>query len=241
MLFLPDEVGQGDGDDKHGLKFNSDDCPTPTTIRTNRNVTGSWTSAMSWAASGNSDVDQMAVAWNKSQGEPQCAHPPPAGPVYDQSGKIVEVGGCRMVVKNTFLELAEDEPQTEILKETCPVRFSSPASLQTWTNQQSIEVKSEHADIPADSKCPNSIGSVNHGLLSETGEPECQPCAWFWKESGCYHGKGCRYCHKCPVGELKHRKKKKVARLRALDQEKLAGTKVTDTTMTIEMTKSKSA
>jgi len=53
-----------------------------------------------------------------------------------------------------------------------------------------------------------SPGSAPHG----TGR--CNPCAWFWKPKGCQNGGNCAYCHLCPEGELKNRKKAKVAALR---------------------------
>jgi hypothetical protein len=54
-----------------------------------------------------------------------------------------------------------------------------------------------------------SKGSALHG----TGQ--CQPCAWFWKPGrGCQSGETCGYCHLCPEGELKSRKKAKVRELR---------------------------
>mmetsp|Transcript_55182 Transcript_55182/g.172429 ORF Transcript_55182/g.172429 Transcript_55182/m.172429 type:complete len:554 (-) Transcript_55182:145-1806(-) len=58
-------------------------------------------------------------------------------------------------------------------------------------------------------------GSEMHGALDEYGQPACQPCAWFYKESGCLNAAPCKYCHLCPQGELKNRKKKKIARLRS--------------------------
>eukprot|EP00429_Kryptoperidinium_foliaceum_P058559 CAMPEP_0176077296 /NCGR_PEP_ID=MMETSP0120_2-20121206/38647_1 /TAXON_ID=160619 /ORGANISM="Kryptoperidinium foliaceum, Strain CCMP 1326" /LENGTH=328 /DNA_ID=CAMNT_0017411027 /DNA_START=13 /DNA_END=997 /DNA_ORIENTATION=+ len=53
-----------------------------------------------------------------------------------------------------------------------------------------------------------SAGSAMHG----TGK--CKPCAWFWKTTGCQSGLECGYCHLCPEGELKNRKKLKVAAMR---------------------------
>lgn len=57
-------------------------------------------------------------------------------------------------------------------------------------------------------KSTPSEGSTLHG----TGT--CRPCAWFWKTQGCANGAACRHCHMCPEGELKNRKKDKVATLR---------------------------
>merc|ERR1712039_475447 len=54
-----------------------------------------------------------------------------------------------------------------------------------------------------------SKGSAPHG----TGR--CNPCAWFYKVKGCQNGFQCTYCHLCPDGELKRRKKAKVDALRS--------------------------
>merc|ERR1712190_426266 len=47
------------------------------------------------------------------------------------------------------------------------------------------------------------------------GSGSCRPCAWFWKESGCQRGQACMYCHLCPEGELKARKKAKHAQMQS--------------------------
>ncbi|CAE7472296.1 GekBS024P [Symbiodinium natans] len=46
------------------------------------------------------------------------------------------------------------------------------------------------------------------------GNGNCRPCAWFWKPTGCLNGEECRHCHMCPPGEVKNRKKNKLAMLR---------------------------
>mmetsp|Transcript_55278 Transcript_55278/g.124100 ORF Transcript_55278/g.124100 Transcript_55278/m.124100 type:complete len:441 (-) Transcript_55278:150-1472(-) len=63
---------------------------------------------------------------------------------------------------------------------------------------------------PIDRRRPE--GSIGAGL-HDSGT--CQPCAWFWKPQGCGNGQVCRHCHLCPEGELKNRKKAKIATLRA--------------------------
>lgn len=50
-----------------------------------------------------------------------------------------------------------------------------------------------------------SIGSKLH----ETGQ--CRPCAWLYKPGGCRNGSQCGHCHLCPEGEIKARKREKVA------------------------------
>lgn len=46
---------------------------------------------------------------------------------------------------------------------------------------------------------------------------ECQPCAYFHaKLDGCRWGADCNYCHLCPSGEIRKRKKQKISKLKAL-------------------------
>jgi len=52
-----------------------------------------------------------------------------------------------------------------------------------------------------------SVGSAAH----ETGT--CKPCAFLWKDPkqpGCQNGRECVFCHLCPPGEVKIRKKQKM-------------------------------
>lgn len=46
------------------------------------------------------------------------------------------------------------------------------------------------------------------------GSGQCRPCAWFWRKQGCQNGAACGYCHLCPEGELKSRKKSKVSAMK---------------------------
>jgi len=36
----------------------------------------------------------------------------------------------------------------------------------------------------------------------------CHPCAFFWKKAGCENRQDCSFCHLCPPGEKKSRKKR---------------------------------
>lgn len=70
------------------------------------------------------------------------------------------------------------------------------------------EVDTERAPTPTSAeKC------CREKLLTH-GSGMCQPCAWYWKPVGCSKGQDCVYCHLCPEGELKTRRKKKMAALR---------------------------
>lgn len=62
-----------------------------------------------------------------------------------------------------------------------------------------------------------SMGSQLHGTFGADGQPACKPCAWFYKEGSCLNASACGYCHLCPQGELKNRKKAKIATLRRLE------------------------
>jgi len=53
-----------------------------------------------------------------------------------------------------------------------------------------------------------SLGSALHG-------GNCRPCAWMWKAKGCMNAASCEYCHLCPEGELKNRKRSKITAIRS--------------------------
>jgi len=55
-------------------------------------------------------------------------------------------------------------------------------------------------------------GNASTWQLHTTGR--CRPCAWYWKPKGCLNAQDCDYCHWCPDGELKKRKKMKVTAMR---------------------------
>lgn len=46
----------------------------------------------------------------------------------------------------------------------------------------------------------------NFGSVLHTAG-RCQPCAWFWKPASCANGRDCGFCHICPQGTIKARKK----------------------------------
>jgi len=82
--------------------------------------------------------------------------------------------------------------------------FDSPP----WTQSQpNVPIAPGATAVSLSTELP-SKGSNMHG----TGK--CRPCAWFWKPTKCQSGVECNYCHMCPEGELKNRKKLKVAAMR---------------------------
>jgi len=59
------------------------------------------------------------------------------------------------------------------------------------------------------------LANLNPGsMLHGTGT--CSPCAWYWKPKSCLNAQGCAFCHLCPDGELKARKKAKHAARRGV-------------------------
>lgn len=55
---------------------------------------------------------------------------------------------------------------------------------------------------------PLNFGSLAHSAGA------CSPCAFHFKDvRGCLHGAKCKFCHLCPPGELKRRKREKVAQM----------------------------
>ncbi|CAE7363053.1 unnamed protein product [Symbiodinium pilosum] len=91
-----------------------------------------------------------------------------------------------------------------------PPNFSrEKASRLTLERAECAETQEDlpDPDFWKDQEVP-SKGSGAHG------SGKCRPCAWFWKPQGCQNDKDCGYCHLCPEGELKNRKKSKVAAMR---------------------------
>mmetsp|Transcript_32009 Transcript_32009/g.68502 ORF Transcript_32009/g.68502 Transcript_32009/m.68502 type:complete len:701 (+) Transcript_32009:254-2356(+) len=98
-----------------------------------------------------------------------------------------------------------------------PTATTSEASPAASTNTGRKPVVLAPGVEPLDIRQPSmSIGSVTHG------NGECRPCAWFWRPQGCTNGEECRHCHLCPAGEVKSRRKSKLASLKATAREAAA-------------------
>lgn len=176
------------------------------------------------------------------QDDMAAASPPPAAPPGARAGRQVLLealtGGfdspdkssrnedVKLIVKNTFIDI-EDENKEHYDRQamTCTARFSGPTPqlfppTPGGARGPSTPGAVKSTKSPGAGKSPGSgpsLGSNVHGTVLPDGQPACQPCAWFYKESGCLNSAACRYCHLCPQGELKSRKKLKIARLRASD------------------------
>lgn len=75
-------------------------------------------------------------------------------------------------------------------------------------------------DTTAEVRRPRVTLELSTALLPSAGaalhgDQQCTACAWFWKPQGCANGLDCQYCHLCPQGEIRRRRKIKNAALRA--------------------------
>jgi hypothetical protein len=142
--------------------------------------------------------------------------------------------GHEYIVKNTFVDVQDDAtPMGNLwrLPQTCQARFSGDeaglafgvASAPVGGDAFGARAAASPTAQPV-SLAPPSLGSAEHGKIGPDGQPVCMPCAWFYKDNGCKNGQTCRYCHLCPNGELKNRKKMKIQRLRNQDESTPKGT-----------------
>ena len=87
-----------------------------------------------------------------------------------------------------------------------PMWKESAQSAQSACEQHRLDPAQQlhglRTDLPSQGSALHSAG-------------HCKPCAWFWKSRGCSNAVFCDYCHLCPPGALKERKKAKIAAIRA--------------------------
>jgi len=186
-------------------------------------------------------------AFDENQPTPPPVAPPGTSQVSFMDASHVRFGNhspascddeARVCVKNTFIDIEGDRPNYDDRNtRTCMARLSQPSAMPSPTHvgiagdavvptQQQANLNattSSGSDIISDGAQGSlSVGSQSHGTLGPDGQPVCQPCAWFYKDTGCHNNASCRYCHLCPQGELKNRKKQKIARLRNQEGEAAA-------------------
>jgi len=118
------------------------------------------------------------------------------------AGQLIQVSTGLPVSQDSNMQV-DDEPLP-------PPSAQQKAQIASYAGRQlfseALEGKVlDHNTLKVELPSP---GSALHG----TGR--CNPCAWFWKPKACQNGANCQYCHLCPEGELKARKKAKVQAIR---------------------------
>lgn len=94
----------------------------------------------------------------------------------------------RLVVRNTFIDV-ESEEKVPLTWNSCP-----PVIMKEEFRTKYPEMEAAHI------------------------RGDCRPCAYFLsKGDGCREGGRCHFCHLCPVGALKKKKKQKVKDLKKRD------------------------
>jgi hypothetical protein len=130
-------------------------------------------------------------------------------------------------IKNTFIEFPHMTPPTgaaaravqscppsQLDKENAgnlPVPVTPPFTPQKDEIQELV-VGVDQAFRSCSTGCCDRPATVSMG--SDLHPHECKPCAWYHHARGCQRGADCEFCHLCPAGEIKRRKKEKYRMLR---------------------------
>jgi len=119
------------------------------------------------------------------------------------SQNITEIA-ANLPIKNTFIEFPDlfTHQTKERHPQSCPAFFLEEERKALAELEASIQQQVNGSSFIGRGPEP-SRGADEHGTGS------CKPCAWYHHVEGCRHGHDCEFCHMCPVGEIKKRKKEK--------------------------------
>lgn len=113
--------------------------------------------------------------------------------------------------------LRDIEAKYQDLEPFDDISESTKTRTPEYTASVTPEDISDHEeDIKAEDAKPCAISLTNGLGLWSAGSAQhftgnCKPCAFLWKdENGCQNGAECVFCHMCPPGEKKKRKKEKL-------------------------------
>jgi len=85
---------------------------------------------------------------------------------------------------------------------------SAPPTCRVTDTESSALLAQEHGQA--------FVAEESLGSLEAHERGTCQPCAYFrYKRNGCRRGDECSFCHHCPRGEVRRRKKMKSRLLKA--------------------------
>lgn len=141
-----------------------------------------------------------------------------------ESAESLESASTAVSVKNTFIHLEPEDDQPSVN----PRSVSGPGKLQLGElyHLEALQEQITRRDSDASTSAPTEdegqtpIPLERFGLdeqseidLHKTGN--CTPCNYFhYKVDGCRMGSSCPFCHLCPKGEVKKRRKDKLRDLR---------------------------
>lgn len=123
-------------------------------------------------------------------------------PVEHQAMRSISLEECLQAINAKYqdMELLDDVISTKANTN----EDTAPATPEILSDSES-EAKPRILSL-SDTLGLWSEGSAQHSSGT------CKPCAFLWKdESGCQNGANCKFCHMCPPGEVKNRKKQKLA------------------------------
>jgi len=99
------------------------------------------------------------------------------------------------------------------------------ATLSSYDVRESFQCQRADAASPALENAQTPVARDNVETIDSGSKrwPEheakhfagtCQPCAYYFKPDSCKWGAKCDFCHLCPDGEIKARKKEKIRAMR---------------------------
>jgi hypothetical protein len=166
--------------------------------------------------SGNSDSNSPPASWRFARQPPSSLLS--GGASFDPSPVAPQVPVLRpdllqwdrrellnIPVKNTFIEFPNHTPP-----------FGGPAARVIRSCPPgAVDKENAAGNLPPTAELPFGEGMCGEGVCGSAGHPhDCKPCAWFHHARGCQRGDACEFCHLCPPGEIKRRKKDKYRLLR---------------------------
>lgn len=139
-----------------------------------------------------------------------CAGPDDSASKHPESEQSPRVGRC-------FMPALAKAQSNEIEENQLASCSTSPRSCLTIKNtffdySCDDEATGQQASLKRTSSAP---GSLDRFAGSQHDSSACKPCAYFFgKEDGCRLGDSCKFCHLCPPGMMKLKKKKKIQMMR---------------------------
>lgn len=142
--------------------------------------------------------------------------------ILKNASKNITDIAASLPIKNTFIDFPNlFAAHNERHPQSCPAFFleeerKALQALEASIQQQKPSISPLSESRPTlgfiDRAPERSRGSEGHG------SGNCKPCAWYHHTDGCRHSVDCEFCHLCPNGEIKKRKKEKQKLIRNMKE-----------------------